>query len=730
MSAAECLNARTPSCAKRETHVPKIATDRAGVGSARPVSPSDSNTAWPIRDETLIARDFLLESGTRLDRVAVRFRLEGALNPARDNLVVVVHALTGTPNASEWWQGVIGANQVLDPRRHAILCANLLGGCAGTSGPREDDVVPFPAITTRDQAALLERVINALGVRTPLLVCGGSLGGMVTLEFAASFPDRVRQAVVLAAPAAQTAQALAWHAIMRRAVALGGAHEGLALARMVGMLSYRTPDSLEVRFGRSTTDEGRFAVNEWLNHHGDRLVERFDSRSYVALIDAMDAHDVGRKRGGIGAALAPVAGRLIGVGIPGDILFTDASVREWCEASGAVHRTIVSPFGHDAFLLETAAVSAILHDALVQSAANPLPAPRLTISNSLAAHAGPRRDAVLSLTSRHWTDGGVSGTAATKPLRIALAGCGNVGGSLLQLFNEQAESERRVFVTRVLVRDVARERPSLTRAVARGITSATAVATDHRALLDGDVDVLVEAIGGTGTAGLLVEAALRRGIRVVTANKALLASRGVELKRLAEHHGTSLDFEGAVAAAVPIVRCLRSSAAGVGITRISGILNGTTNVVLERVAQGETLARAVAYAQSEGFAEADPARDLSGEDAEDKLRVLAWLAFGADPSSLRVIRRGVDADTAAWAAQVAREGDAVKLIATCALEDGTLEARVAPTRVAARDAWATVSGPGNRIVVESTSAGTLEFWGAGAGGRATAGAVFGDIFHR
>ena len=280
----------------------------------------------------------------------------------------------------------------------------------------------------------------------------------------------------------------------------------------------------------------------------------------------------------------------------------------------------------------------------------------------------------------------------------------------------------------MLVRDAARPRQALATATQSGIVSAHACVTDAQLLLDDDVDVLVEAIGGTTTAGTLVEAALKRGIRVVTANKALLAARGASLSALALQHNTSLDFEGAVAAAVPIVRCLRSGAAGVGISRITGIVNGTTNVVLERVAAGDSLARAIAYAQSEGYAEADPTRDLSGEDAEDKLRVLAWLAFGIDPATLHVTRRGIDVETAEWARQVASEGDSVKLLATCGIENGHHVARVVPTRVSVPDAWASVHGPSNRITVESASAGTLVFVGPGAGGRATAGAVFSDVF--
>ncbi|MDQ6613019.1 MAG: homoserine dehydrogenase, partial [Gemmatimonadota bacterium] len=664
-----------------------------------------SAPAWPVVDTTITIRDFTLESGTRLDRVDIRYRLEGAISAARDNVVLVVHALTGTPDASSWWRGVIGAENVLSPHSHAILCANLLGGCAGTSGPRTDETNFFPNITTRDQAASLARLLDELNVRVPLLICGGSLGGMVTLEFAASFPDRVRQAVVLAAPAAQTAQALAWHTIMRRAIAIGGAEDGLALARMTGMLSYRTSASLEERFGRNRNAGGLFEVNEWLYAHGDRLVQRFDASSYVGLIDAMDAHDVGRGRNGISAALTSVADRLIGVGIPGDILYSAESVRAWCEQSGAEYRELSSPFGHDAFLLETDQVSAIISDALQ------IAAKRAELAAAAPVH--------------RWETG-----VAQQPLRIALAGCGNVGGALLDLLSEQADlgapqRERSVVVTNVLVRNVALPRPGLSAAIQCGIARQSACITNAEALLHGNIDVLVEAIGGTTTSHALIETALKRGIRVVTANKALVATRGPALLSLAQKNQTSLGFEGAVAAAIPVIRCLRAGSAGVGISSVTGILNGTTNVVLERVANGQSLNDAVAHAQRAGFAESDPSRDLSGEDAEDKLRILAWLAFGVDPASLRVIRRGVDRETAEWANEVAREGDRVKLIASCRREGGALVARVVPTRVSGSDAWATVTGAGNRIVIESESAGALVMQGPGAGGRATAGAIYG-----
>jgi homoserine O-acetyltransferase len=331
------------------------------------ITPVDAVPAvrpWPVRDETITFHNVVLESGALVNEISVHYRLEGALSAARDNLVLVVHALTGTAHASEWWKGVIEADGAIDPTRHAVLCANLLGGCNGTTGPSNEHPDRLPSFTTRDQAAVLALLLDALAVQQPLLVCGGSLGGMVALEFAASFPERIRSAVVLAAPAAQTAQGIVWGAIMQRAIAVGGVEDGLALARMVGMLSYRTPEGLERRFGRARNANGDFLVREWLSTHGEKLVQRFDATSYTALLAAMDAHDVGRGRGGITAALAPLADRLTGVGIPGELLYPAETVREWTTAAHASYVDLPSVHGHDGFLLETIRVGAILRAAI------------------------------------------------------------------------------------------------------------------------------------------------------------------------------------------------------------------------------------------------------------------------------------------------------------------------------------------------------------------------------
>lgn len=317
---------------------------------------------------------FTLASGEVLSDVVQAYHLDGELNAERDNLVIAFHALTGSADAvGDWWSTILGPGQAVDTGRYAVLCANLLGSCYGTTFRRRPDAAGArPQITPRDQARLIHALVESLGVSSVAMTVGGSLGGMVGLEWAASFPDLTRSTVVLAAPAAHTASAIGWNHIQRQAIALGGV-QGLAVARMVGMMTYRTSAEFQVRFGRDRAERG-FQVESYLNHQGGKLVKRFEVESYLALMDAMDAHDLGLGRGGVGEALRPVRGRLIGVGIPGDILYTDADVRSWTDEAGAEYRQIESIHGHDAFLIEVDQVAAILTETLEN-----LPAPaRLT----------------------------------------------------------------------------------------------------------------------------------------------------------------------------------------------------------------------------------------------------------------------------------------------------------------------------------------------------------------
>lgn len=312
------------------------------------------------RVERLVLPEFRLESGALLRDVTVAYGLLGEIEKNGANVVLVFHSLTGGPaDLGGFHPEAVGPGRPVDTKRWAVVCPNLLGSCYGTSWAsavgEERALVP----TTRDMARLAGQLLDALGVKRVALATGGSLGGMVALEWAATFPERSNAVVIFAAPAAHTAWGIGWGHIQRLAVKKIGT-DGLALARMVGMLTYRTPDELEERFGRKAGSDEPFAIQSYLTRHGEKLVARFDAKSYLTLLDAMDSHDVGRGRGGISRALGAFRGRLTGIGIPGDVLYGPEDVKHWTHRAGAAFRKIRSRRGHDGFLLETERVGDLL----------------------------------------------------------------------------------------------------------------------------------------------------------------------------------------------------------------------------------------------------------------------------------------------------------------------------------------------------------------------------------
>ncbi|MHB1313623.1 MAG: homoserine O-acetyltransferase family protein [Gemmatimonadaceae bacterium] len=307
---------------------------------------------------------FTLESGETLHALRQAYHLDGTLNAARDNLVLVFHALTGSADAAgDWWSRIVGPGLALDTNRWAVLAPNLLGSCYGTSGPSDHPDERFPAITSRDQARFAALLVESLGVRTVALATGGSLGGMVALEYAALRSGSTRATVVLAAPAAHTAHAIAWNAVQRACLDAAGS-AGLALARRISMIAFRSEREFEARFGRAVEADGRFSVESYLEHHGEKLARRFDAASYRTLLGAMDAHDVGRGRGGVARALRAIDGAVYAVGVRGDQLYSADVVSAWAALAGAAYREISSIHGHDAFLLEHGQVGDILREAL------------------------------------------------------------------------------------------------------------------------------------------------------------------------------------------------------------------------------------------------------------------------------------------------------------------------------------------------------------------------------
>jgi homoserine dehydrogenase len=314
------------------------------------------------------------------------------------------------------------------------------------------------------------------------------------------------------------------------------------------------------------------------------------------------------------------------------------------------------------------------------------------------------------------------------PLRVALLGCGVVGSEVARLIIEQAEDLRaRVGRPLELVRRHGRDRPGI---------DPELFTTDAEALVAReDVDLVIEVIGGIEPARSLILAALRHGASVVTANKTLLAEDGAALFEAAERAGVDLYFEAAVAGAIPIIRPLRESLVGDEITSVIGIVNGTTNYILDRMdTAGIGFADALAEAQLLGYAEADPTADVEGFDAAAKAAILASLAFHTRVTGADVYREGITEITPTDIASAHDIGCVIKLLAICQLSpsvpgvaDRTVSVRVHPAMIPRSHPLASVGDAYNAVFVESMSAGRLMFYGPGAGGSPTASAVMGDL---
>jgi len=343
-------------------------------------------------------RQFALDSGAALRDVTVAYEVWGTLEPDASNAVLLCHAWTGDSHAAGpagrghptpgWWEGMIGPGRPIDTNRWFVVCPNVLGGCQGSTGPASphpDDGRPygsrFPVITIRDMVRAQARLTDHLGIDAWHAVIGGSMGGMQVLEWAITYPQRVRAIVPIAACMQATAQQIAWGVIGRQAIALDprwrggdyydaapgdGPSAGLGVARMVAQVTFRSDNVFTDRFGRDLADRAlhgdtfglwqQFEVERYLEHHGVKLVRRFDANSYLVIGKAMDLHDIARGRGDVLAAMERISAPSLTIGISSDMLYPayqQRQIDELLTANGVPSRYVEvdSPHGHDGFLI-------------------------------------------------------------------------------------------------------------------------------------------------------------------------------------------------------------------------------------------------------------------------------------------------------------------------------------------------------------------------------------------
>ncbi|MBK1679616.1 homoserine O-acetyltransferase MetX [Rhodocyclus tenuis] len=327
-----------------------------------------------------LRQPFALESGERIPGLEIAYRSWGRLSPQGDNAIVVCHALTGNADADCWWSPLFGAGRALDPEKHFIICSNTLGGCYGTTGPTSiaPDGRPwgkrFPRISIRDQVRAQIALADALGIAHIRCVIGGSMGGLQALEWALLDPERTGAIVSIAAAARHSPWCIVWSEAQRLALRAdprfrdgdyapdAPPRDGLAAARAIAMVSYRSAQSLDERFGRCSGGEvfgdrsrspDDFAAQCWLRHHAHGLVERFDANTYLRLIDAMDTHDVALGRGDHASVLGQIRQPALIGSINSDALYVPADQRFLAaQLPHAELLEIDSAHGHDGFLID------------------------------------------------------------------------------------------------------------------------------------------------------------------------------------------------------------------------------------------------------------------------------------------------------------------------------------------------------------------------------------------
>lgn len=336
---------------------------------------------------------FRLESGAVLPRLDIAYETYGTLNKEGTNGILVCHALTGSAHAGSecspsagpgWWEGILGKGKGLDTDKYFVVCANIPGSCYGSTGPTSVNPdtgkayrTSFPAISVRDMVRAEHLLLRALGVNELATVIGGSLGGMQVLEWAVMFPGTVRSIIPIATAAQHSPWCIGLDDAQRLAIMNDPAwknglyeeqpREGIALARMLAMISYRSKLSFDQRFGRDPIPpEGpskplhvargvplAFQIESYLRYQGEKLAERFDANSYLCLTRAMDSHDVGAGRGSVADALGSIKAHALCIGVSSDVLYPRGEQRKIASMiPGAHYAEIKSEDGHDAFLIE------------------------------------------------------------------------------------------------------------------------------------------------------------------------------------------------------------------------------------------------------------------------------------------------------------------------------------------------------------------------------------------
>jgi len=661
--------------------------------------------------------------GGHLPEIQVSFESWGSLNASRDNAVLVIHPLafdchvTGdfASQPLGWWEPLIGPGRAIDTERYFVVCPNLLGGCYGTTGPRfpAPDGQPylerFPLLTPLDMMRVQRSFLRRLGIERLRMVIGASMGGMLAWEWAIEAGEEVDLVAVVAAPLRTTPLQIGWNWLQRRGIELdtngseASSAWGQMVARGVGMLSYRSPIGLEEKFGRewfkppgSTLGErGMFNVESWLRHQGWKSVKRFDPYTYILFTRAMDLFDISENRGSVVTALEHVRCRTLVVGISSDQLYPAADVHLGADILNRLGKPVEyaelrSPHGHDAFLLETEQLAAILRDAHV------------------------RKPRIIPTPAQR----------EVRTIRLGILGAGRVTGLFLRLLTERHAQLIEDYNLRLEVAAVADIDPARTLDPSLGPIE---LGFDPEKLVQrDDIDVVVEATRGSDTHDLL-EIALAHRRPVATTNKVLVKQHGPHLEQLALAHGVRLAYHNAIAAGWPLMYAVERPLAHLQIESIQAVLSSTCNVILERMEQGFSLSSALNHTRALEVTEPDPELDLSGWDTAQKLLILCaraqGLRFGVEELSIRGIH---DLDPV-LVREAPSLGLRIKLIGLFVASPESPVAGVLPLAVPAEGHLGSVRAGNNVVLLAGEETGEMVYLGKGSGQLPIAAALLNDV---
>jgi homoserine O-acetyltransferase/O-succinyltransferase len=323
-----------------------------------------------------IAHEFPLENGGSLPFLDLSYTTFGEYLPEKSKVVWVFHALTANGNPLEWWPGLFGENDYFNPHDYFIICANVPGSCYGSTGPASLELPAeyrfgnFPLLTIRDIIRAFRQLQNHLGIEHIHLAIGGSFGGYQAIEFSYDNPQ-VENLILIATAAIETPWNIAIHETQRQAIRADGdfspntdaAYKGLEAARGIGMLAYRSPLSFIQSQPRTENQVKDFRSAGYIRYQGEKLRKRFSPWCYYKLTEILDTHDLGRKRGGLTAALQNIHAKTLSIGIESDLLAPAKGMRELADLiPGAAYRSMDSFFGHDGFLIETKQITALIKE--------------------------------------------------------------------------------------------------------------------------------------------------------------------------------------------------------------------------------------------------------------------------------------------------------------------------------------------------------------------------------